>query len=111
MPDTSTSEATTNVIDDVRVAKEAIVIVVGARPRKYARITVQDNRHNELPPVEIDDTDNPPIDEGDIGVSYAFAEGQIVKADHPAVRECPAGFRPVDATDELVYGSRARPAW
>ena len=48
------------------------MIVVGVRPIEYGRIVVK-NRRTGLE-EEIDDTDEPPIDEGDFGTSYAFKE-------------------------------------
>ena len=86
---------------DVVVARETIVIVVGARPVEYARIEVTDKRTSQK--VEIDDTDHAPIDEGEEGKSYVFREGQKVRADHPAVEACPGAFRPIDPTDALIY--------
>jgi hypothetical protein len=76
-------------------AKEAIVITVGARPIEYQRRIVRDRRTGEL--KEIDVHELPPLDEGDEGMPYAFARGEKVPADHPAVLDCPSGFRPVEA--------------
>jgi hypothetical protein len=95
----STSE-TSSATEEVVVAREAVVVNVGGRPRKYGRVVVKDNRTQQE--VEIDDTDNPPLDEGDPGMGYAFREGQRVRASHPAVRACPSAFRPLDATDALL---------
>jgi hypothetical protein len=81
------------------VAKEAITITVGARPVRYGRITVIDRRTGD--PVEIDDTDNDPVDEGDEGVPYTFRRNQRVRADHPAVEACPSAFIPADEIDEI----------
>jgi hypothetical protein len=78
-------------------AREAIVVVVGARPREYGRIIVRDRRTGEY--VEIDNTDSPPLDEGDEGVGYAFKAFQRVSADHPAVLACPSAFVPADDAD------------
>ena len=87
MPNETTTENPSPATSGVVVAKEAIVVVVGARPRKYGRIVVKHKRTQQE--VEIDDTDNPPIDEGDIGTDYTFREGQRGRADHPAVLACP----------------------
>jgi hypothetical protein len=78
------------------VAKEAIVINVGARPIKYGRITVQDRRTNEF--VEIDNH-NDIVDEGDEGIPYAFKMNQRVRNDHPAVKANPGAFMPADEID------------
>ena len=99
MPNTSTDV-------EVVIAREAVVVVVGARPRVYGRITVKDRRTGL--DVEIDDTDNPPLDEGDLGLSYAFREGQRVRASHPAVEACPGAFRAVDAVDEILHPNDGR---
>lgn len=94
---------TANVNAEVVVAKEAIVVNVDGRPAEYATITVK-NRRTGIEET-IFDTDNPPIVEEDVGTAYAFAQGQRVRADHPAVLACPNGFRPIDATDALIYGT------
>jgi hypothetical protein len=81
------------------VAKEAIVVNVGARPVEYRKIMVTDRRTGER--VEILDTDNDPIDEGDEGVPYAFKAFQRVNPDHPAVKANPDAFMPADEVDEV----------
>ena len=88
---------------DVLVAREAIVVNVGARPVRYGEIEVLDKRTGQK--VVILDTDNEPIDPGDEGVAFAFAAGEKVRADHPAVQECPGAFREIDPTDALVYAN------
>lgn len=82
---------------NVVVAREAIVINVGARPVEYGRITVRDRRTSEM--VEIADTDRDPIDEGDEGTPYAFKAFERVRKDHPAVAACPGAFVPLDEVD------------
>ena len=72
------------------VAREAIVINVGGKPARYARITVTDRRTGL--PVEILDTDHPPIEPEETGIAYAYREGQRVRADHEAVQACPSAF-------------------
>lgn len=79
------------------VAKEAIVIVVGARPIQYGRHLVIDRRTNE--PVEIDNH-NDIVDEGDEGVPYAFKAFQKVDKRHPAVAAAPDAFLPLEDVDD-----------
>ena len=52
---------------DVVVAREAIVIAVGARPAEYAKIEVLNQRTGLR--EKILDTDNPPLDPGDEGTT------------------------------------------
>lgn len=72
------------------VARETIVITVGATPPVRRRITVTDRRTGDR--VEIDDTDNDPIEPGDMGTPYTFKAGERVPKNHPAVKECPGAF-------------------
>jgi hypothetical protein len=75
-------------------AKEAIVIVVGARPIEYQKKIVLNRHTGKL--VEIDLHEAPPVDEGDEGTSYVFKRGEKVWPDHPAVEACPGAFRPAE---------------
>lgn len=79
------------------VAKEAIVIVVGARPPVYGTIMTRDRRSGEMVEVE---NQNEIVDEGASGVSYAFKPMQKVSANHPAVKDCPGAFMPLADLDE-----------
>ena len=79
------------------VAREAIVVVVGARPIEYAKIQVRHNRTGDL--VTIDNQNNI-VDPGDEGMPYAFKENQKVSKNHPAVKECPGAFIPIDEVDD-----------
>lgn len=79
------------------VAKEAIVVVVGAKPPVYGTIKTQDRRTGEW--VEIENQ-NVILDEGASGVSYAFKPMQKVSANHPAVKDCPGAFMPLSELDE-----------
>jgi hypothetical protein len=91
------------------VARDAIVVNVGARPIEYRRITVMNRRTGQR--VEINDTDSYPedprtglppniLDPGDEGVPYAFKSFQRVSKDHPAVKACPDAFMPLEEVDE-----------
>jgi hypothetical protein len=75
-------------------AREACVVVVGARPIEYAKRIVRDRHTGKL--VEIDLHEAPPVDEGDPGRSYAFAKGERVWPDHEAIAACPSLFRPAE---------------
>jgi hypothetical protein len=79
------------------VAREAIVVVVGARPIEYGRVTVIDRKTQE--PVTIDNH-NVIVDPGTEGMPYAFRAYQRVHKDHPAVVACPGGFVPAGEVDE-----------
>jgi len=79
------------------VAREAIVINVGARPPKYDRVTVIDRRTNQKVTINKDE----PTDPGEEGVPYAFKAMQRVHNDHPAVKAAPGAFIPADEVDEV----------
>jgi hypothetical protein len=79
------------------VAREAIVVTVGARPIEYGKVTVIDRKTQE--PVTIDNH-NVIVDPGTEGMPYAFRAYQRVHKDHPAVLACPGGFVPADEVDE-----------
>jgi hypothetical protein len=83
---------------DMVVARTAIVVVVGARPCEYRKITVTARRTGER--VEILDTDHDPIDPGDEGVGYAFRAFQKVNRNHPAVLANPGAFIDASEVDE-----------
>jgi hypothetical protein len=76
-------------------AREAVVVVVGARPPVYKTALVR-NRHTGLveevpmPPPEAE-----PLDPGSTGRSYVFRRGEEVEADHEAVLDCPGMFEQV----------------
>jgi hypothetical protein len=84
---------------NMMVARDAIVVVVGARPIEYGRITVRHNKTGEL--VEIDNH-NDIVDEGSEGTPYAFRAYQRVHKSHPAVKANPGAFLPADEVDETV---------
>jgi hypothetical protein len=83
--------ATTTGKPPMMIAKEACVIVVGARPIEYQKKIVRDRHTNKL--VEIDLHEAPLADEGDPGVTHVFRKGEAVEADHPAVLDAPGLFR------------------
>lgn len=75
-------------------AKVAVVVNVGGRPPVYETRVVRDRKSGALAEVTLHEF--PPIDPGDLGTPYAFKAGEKVRADHPAVVDCPSGFRPVE---------------
>lgn len=79
------------------VAKDAIVVVVGAKPVEYGKVRTFDRRRDEW--VEIDNQDVI-VDPGEPGVPYAFRPYQKVSAKHPAVLANPSAFMPLDDLDE-----------
>jgi hypothetical protein len=79
------------------VAREAVVITVGARPIEYGKLEVRHNKTGEL--VTIDDH-NVMTDEGDEGIPYAFKAFQKVNKKHPAVKANPGAFMPLEEADE-----------
>ena len=78
------------------VAKEAIVINVGGRPPEYGTITVVDRKTGDPTRIRAD----VPTDEGDEGVPYAFKAGEKVSKSHPAVKENPGAFVPLEDWDD-----------
>jgi hypothetical protein len=89
MPRTQTREAMRKV-----EAVEACVVVVGARPPEYRTAIVRDRHTGKLAEVTLNEY--PPIDEGDDGMTYVFKKGEQVRADHPAVADCPSAFAEID---------------
>jgi hypothetical protein len=77
-------------------AREACVITVGAKPIIYEKRIVRDRHTGKL--AEIDLHELPPVDPGSEGIGYAFAAGEEVWADHPAVLDAPGCFVPVNET-------------
>ncbi len=75
-------------------AREAIVVVVGARPPEFQKRIVRNRHTGKLVEVELHEL--LPVDEGDLGRPYAFARGEEVDADHEAVLDCPGAFVAVD---------------
>jgi hypothetical protein len=71
-------------------AKEAVVVVVGARPPEWERRLVRNRRTGLIEEVVLNEFD--PVDEGDLGVGFAFAKHEAVLRDHPAVLDAPGAF-------------------
>jgi hypothetical protein len=73
------------------VAREAILVNVGGRPPEWRQAVVKNHRTQQLEVVTL--TEEDPIDPGDLGMPFAFSKGELVERDHPAVIDCPSGFR------------------
>ena len=91
--------ATTTAKPPMMIAKEACVIVVGARPIIYRKHIVRDRHTGKL--AEIDIHDEPYADPGDEGTSYVFRKGEAAEADHPAVLDAPGLWREPNEFDRL----------
>ncbi len=77
-------------------AREAVVVVVGARSPVYKTALVR-NRHTGLvQEVEMQPPEAEPLDPGSTGRSYVFKRGEEVEADHEAVLDAPGEFEPVE---------------
>jgi hypothetical protein len=72
-------------------AREAIAIVVGARPPVYEKRIVRNNRTGKLAEIEMN-PELPPVDSGDLGRTYVFKQGEVVWSDYEAVIDCPSAF-------------------
>jgi hypothetical protein len=83
------------------VAREAIVINVGAEPPKYERVEVTDRKTGQRVMINKDE----PFDPGDEGVPYSFKAFQKVSASHPAVAANPSAFLPIEDVDEELIVS------
>ena len=99
MPTTTTPKKSVGM---VRV-RQNIVVVVGAAPGEYYKRIVRDNRTGRL--AEIDWHERgwkvEPVD----GTTYAFAKGEEVEADHPAVLDRPGGFVAVEERTGTTSGT------
>lgn len=86
------------------VAREAVVINVGAKPAVWHTAEVLNKRTDQIETVNL--TEVEPKEPEEEGIPYAFKAYQKVRADHPAVLECPQAFMAYDdlspADRELV---------
>jgi hypothetical protein len=83
-------------------AREAVVVIVGARPPIFETAIVRDRHTGRLAEVPL--TEYPPVDPGSEGMSYPFRRGERVLSDHPACLASPGSF--IEAVDELVLAER-----
>ena len=80
------------------VARETMVVVVGARPIKYRTAKVRNRKTDEI--VEVDLSEGEPADPGDQGVPYAFKAGEKVPRNHEAVKASPGSFISLDEAED-----------
>lgn len=78
------------------VAKEAVVVTVGARAPEYEQVEVTDRRTGNRVMINKDQ----PAIPGDEGIPYAFRPYQRVPRSHPAVQEAPGAFMPEEELDD-----------
>jgi hypothetical protein len=83
-------------------AREAVVVVVGARAPEWRTRIVRDNKTGRLAEVSLVGEEDP-IDPGDPGRTYVFKKGERVLSDHEAVIDCPGMFM---EAEELVLVER-----
>lgn len=86
----------------MRFAREACVVIVGAKPAVYEQVEVIHNKTGQ--PVMMNK--DQPLEEAVEGMTYTFRQYQRVPATHPAVKESPGSFLKLedmnDAELELV---------
>lgn len=90
----------------VVVAKEAIVITVGAVPPKYEQVQVINRRTGEPAMISKDE----PYDPGDLGIPYTFKANERVAKSHPAVKANPGAFAELDDVEEELLVGPTSPA-
>ena len=78
------------------VAREAIVINVGASPPEYEKVQITHNKTGERVWINKDEPNVPE----ELGVPYAFKAFQKVSVTHPAVKANPGAFMPLDEVDD-----------
>lgn len=79
------------------VAREAIVVNVGARAPEYDLVWVTDNKTGERVQIQKDE----PSDPGEEGVPYAFKAGEKVMSNHVAVLANPGAFISLDEAEDI----------
>lgn len=84
------------------VAKETVVVVVGAEPVEYGKITVTHNKTGERVTI---DNQNDIVKEAVDGVQYAFKAFQKVNPNHPAVKQNPNLFMPLSEVEDVDLDS------
>lgn len=80
------------------VARETMVVTVGARPIEYRKAKVRNRKTDEIVEVELHEAE--PVDSGDEGVPYAFKAGEKVPKNHEAVKASPGSFISLDEAEE-----------
>ena len=85
-------------ISNMVVARETMVVVVGARPPAWKIARVYNRKtetYDDVPLTEYD-----PVDPGDDGVPYAFKAGEKVPRNHEAVKASPGSFISLDEAED-----------
>jgi hypothetical protein len=82
------------------MAREAVVVIVGARAPTYRTVYVRNRHTGRVEEVPLAPIEAPPIDEGDEGRSYVFKKHERVEADHPAVGASPGSFIPYEKLED-----------
>lgn len=88
----------------MRFAREAMVVVVGAKAPVYSQVEVIHNKTGQPVLMNKDQPDEEAVE----GIPYTFKQYQRVAAGHPAVKQSPHLFLTLDDLDdaelELVSG-------
>ena len=79
-------------------AREAVVVIVGAKAAVYDQVEVTHNKTGQRVMINKDY----PREEAVEGMPYAFKPGEKVRRDHPAVGACPGAFREIDSEEVAV---------
>ena len=80
------------------VARETMVVVVGARPIEWQKRMVRNRKTDQIQEVELTEFD--PVDPGDEGIPYAFKAGEKVPRNHDAVKASPGSFISLDEAED-----------
>ena len=80
------------------VAREAVVVTVGAVAPTYQIGQVRDRRTDQI--VDVPLTEYDPVDPGSEGMAYAFKQYQRVHRNHPAVKTSPGSFMNIEELDD-----------
>jgi hypothetical protein len=75
-------------------AREAICIVIGARPVEWHKRIVRNRRTGKLAEIDVHEL-GPKVPE-EPGIPYVFARGEEVDSDHVAILAKPHAFVPVE---------------
>jgi hypothetical protein len=78
------------------VAREAMVVIVGAEPPVYDQITVIHNKTGEPVTRNMDEPRIPAVE----GIPYPFRPYQRVSKTHPAYKQSPHLFLEIDELDD-----------
>ena len=78
------------------VAREPVVVIVGAKAPTYEQVEVTDRRTGNRVMINKDQASEP----GSEGIPYAFRAYQRVARNHPAVKESPGSFIEIEDLDE-----------